>query len=184
QRNQDRAARYTTRAHLRIYLEEFHPNTSSLPVIRPVFYHQRAGKPAGLSFDAVLNLVKQAADLARGACPAMPTSMHCHLLRETKAMDLYQQGIQLPIIVRLFGHEQEATSSEFYAFATMDMMRAAINAATPAPNHRPKRSPSRHFKPCAACDNTRNVKPRNRNHLASPPVETPIPRLNENLGII
>ncbi len=113
--------------HLEIYLREFHPQGDDAPL----FYSLMDGRPHKLSTDSISLILKDAADTARKTCESVPDNVHCHLMRKSKAMDLYKNGVPLPFIMQLLGHESMSTTSGFYAFATLEMMSEAINKSAP-----------------------------------------------------
>ncbi len=52
-------------------------------------------------------------------------------MRKTRAMTLYQQGMPLTIIMNMLGHENLSTTSNFYAFATTEMIHEAMIKTNP-----------------------------------------------------
>lgn len=111
--------------HLKEYLKEFHSSGAEYPL----FYSKVDGAPHHLATDSISLILKNASDKARKECDAVPADVHCHLIRKTRAMDLYQNGIPLPIIAQMLGHESISTTTGFYAFATLGMMYDAMMKA-------------------------------------------------------
>lgn len=113
-----------TREHLRHYLKEFHYAVSD---DTPLFYTVTHGIKHRLSPDTIEKLIKNSAAKARCTGVDMPESSHCHMIRKTRAMDLYQAGIPLAHIQQLLGHEDISTTSGFYAFATVETLSKSMS---------------------------------------------------------
>ena len=116
--------------HLKHYIAEFHPGRTP-DSNRPLFYSTRDNLPHKLTTDAIRIILSKYVDMARELCPDIPQKVGCHTIRKTRAMDLYRNGIPLPYIMELLGHESEATTKTFYAFATVDMLHDAIAKSNP-----------------------------------------------------
>ena len=114
--------------HLKEYLKEFHP---VLKMDMPLFYAVTHGIKHPLSDDTMQNLLKKYADHGSYTV-VMPDNIHFHMLRKTRAMDLYQAGCPLSYIQQLLGHENISTTSGFYAFATLKTLAASIEKANPS----------------------------------------------------
>jgi len=128
-----------TVTHLKKYLDEFHPECTCQKSSEPLFYSNHCGKHEHLSTDTVSSILGQYVSKARQGCSDMPKRVTCHMIRKTRAMDLYKEGIALPVIMRLLGHENMNTTTTFYAFATMEMVTEAIDSTTSLGFSEPKR---------------------------------------------
>lgn len=116
--------------HLKYYIAEFHPGTTP-DSNGPLFYSLRDDLPHKLTTDTIRIILSKYVDMARELCPDIPEKVGCHTIRKTRAMDLYRTGIPLPYIMEILGHESEATTKTFYAFATVDMLHDAIAKSNP-----------------------------------------------------
>lgn len=114
--------------HLNTYLDEFHPTRK---MESPLFYATTHGVKHPLSDDTIQKVLKKCTNLCRNAIP-MPNEVHFHMLRKTRAMDLYQAGCPLSYIQQLLGHENISTTSGFYAFATLKTLADAIEKTNPS----------------------------------------------------
>jgi integrase/recombinase XerD len=119
-----------TVAHLKIHFQEFHSDTGPESQ-RPLFYSMRDGKPHMLSTDSVEKLLKKYASLAQISCPGVPQDISCHVIRKSRAMDLYQAGIPIAYVAQILGHQSVSTTTGFYAFATLETLQESFKLAAP-----------------------------------------------------
>lgn len=118
----------STAEHLKQYLEDFHSdnaNSASKEDI-PLFYSKIHGRKCFLSADTLEKLIKKYSQRCEMNGIKMPEHVHCHMIRKTRAMNLYSAGIPLPHIQQLLGHEDISTTSGFYAFITLNQLAKEI----------------------------------------------------------
>ena len=115
-----------TVAHLKRYMKEFHKDGNRDEAL---FYTTTYGKRHRLSNDTVERMIKKYSKICETQGITMPRKPICHMIRKTRAMDLYKGGMPLAHIQQLLGHENISTTSGFYAFATLDMLAKALQKA-------------------------------------------------------
>ena len=78
-----------------------------------------------MSADAVALFMKKYGVMAATSCPEMPEKLHPHMLRHTRAMHLYRNGMPLALLSEYLGHASTETTS-IYAYADSEMKRAIM----------------------------------------------------------
>lgn len=116
-----------TMDHFSVYMLRFHAGESMLSR-KPLFYVITHGVPHPMSDDNVNRFINVYADKARRDNPEIPEHIHAHVFRHSRAMHLYQHGMDLTMISQLLGHA-DLSSTLIYAHADTEQKRAAIEAA-------------------------------------------------------
>lgn len=113
-----------TMEHFRNYLNVYHEGEDRYST-QPLFYVVQHGSRHPMSDDNVRKFLKKYGDLARKICPEVPENIHPHLWRHSRAMHLYQHGMDLTLISQWLGHANLETSL-IYAHADTEQKRHAI----------------------------------------------------------
>jgi len=112
---------------LRSYVAEFHGNTKD----GPLFYTVWNGSRKKMTEDNVRKLFSHYGRRINMREMKTKEGLHPHLMRHSRAMHLYENGMSLELLSQWLGHAQLETTL-IYAHADAEMKRKAIEAATPA----------------------------------------------------
>jgi site-specific recombinase XerD len=113
--------------HCRKYIRTFHGNASH-DKGELVFYTKSHDKKNQMSADTVALFMKKYGISACGKCDDMPDHIHPHMLRHTRAMHLYRQGMPIHLLSEYLGHANYETT-KIYAYADTEMKRLAVEKA-------------------------------------------------------
>lgn len=116
-----------TMAHFNNYMKVYHPDGNRYSRI-PLFYVIQHGEKHAMSDDNVRNFLKKYGNTARLVCSEVPENIHPHLWRHSRAMHLYQHGMDLTLISQWLGHSDLETTL-IYAHADTEQKRRAVEKA-------------------------------------------------------
>jgi len=117
--------------HFQKYMSVFH--CESRNDNERLFYTVSYGQRHPLSASCIRLFLKQYGESARQNCIDVPENVHPHLWRHSRAMHLYQGGMDLTLVSQWLGHANLEVT-QVYAHADTEHKRKAIAAATPSDN--------------------------------------------------
>lgn len=128
-----------TVSHIERYLKEFHPNYT--PHSEDLlFYTVIHGRRGPMSADTIATFMKKYGEMARVVCDEVPERVHPHMMRHTRAMHYYREGMPLVLLSEYLGHADVATT-RVYAFADTEMKRTIMKKVEPNQHNTPDAIP-------------------------------------------
>jgi site-specific recombinase XerD len=124
-----------TVGHLKQYLQVYHAD--SMPDA-DLFSTTIKGRTSAMSSSNVHRIVKKYSEIARAGSRDMPKSVYSHMLRRTRATDLYQDGVDIELISAILGHAKIETTKTHYAKPSLAQLRESMESVpTPVADEEP-----------------------------------------------
>jgi site-specific recombinase XerD len=133
----------TVAAELKAYLNEFHPNADKYSC-DSLFYIEQHGQRFLFSDSMARKIVRGYGEAAKKVCDEIPSIVHPHMLRHSRAMHLYQKGNDLTLIQQWLGHVNMETTL-IYAYADTEHKRKALEASIDSNSPLAKRRNTQRF---------------------------------------
>lgn len=112
---------------LKRYIDVFHSGENAFSD-EYLFYVERQNERRQMSDDNVRKFMRYYSRKAHEICDEVPEEIHPHLWRHSRAMHLYQRGMDLTLISQWLGHVNLETTL-IYAHADTELKRRAIEQA-------------------------------------------------------
>jgi site-specific recombinase XerD len=123
-----------TVSHLLLYMKYYHSDTTDRN--QSLFYTVIKEHRSTMSPGNVERIVKKYADQVRANYPEMPEKVYPHMMRRTRATNLYQDGVELELVSRILGHSSTQTT-RIYATPSVEMLREAMENQNEVPDEKP-----------------------------------------------
>ena len=114
------------------YSAVFHQNANAYSD-EYLFYVFRYGQQNKMHHDTARKFIQSYCTAAQKECADVPANIHPHLWRHTRAMHLYQHGVDLTLISQWLGHANLKTTLVYARADTEQKRRAMENANKDSP---------------------------------------------------
>lgn len=114
-----------TVAHFKNYMTAFHADESEYSQDY-LFHTVSHGVRHKMSDDNLARIIEKYSSAAKKTCFDVPTTVHPHMFRHSRAIILYRSGMGMPEISRFLGHANIETTMRFYARLGVEDIRKVM----------------------------------------------------------
>lgn len=110
--------------HIRRYIRFYHGKKDTV-ISELLFYTVINGNINRMSPGNIERIINKYANQIRQEHPDLPSHVHPHMFRRTRATNLYQSYVELELVSRILGHESTQTT-RIYATPSLEMLKSAM----------------------------------------------------------